>query len=203
MDAVYNPNIFVTETPQQAAQIILTPENGLTTRDRWLRETPWLIDRIVFAKDACVIDWGCGIGRLAKDLPCSVVGVDISPTMRAMAIQYVNRNDFAVMSAGMFSRLSVTGGARFEGAMAVWVLQHCKDPEVDISLIWTALRPGAPFYVLNRNERILPTDVGWVNDGLDIHRLVCERFDLAEEIPLDPAIFAHGATLRKYLARAD
>jgi hypothetical protein len=55
----------------EAMSIILTPE-GSTTADRWETETPYLADLIgqqcALRPDSLVLDYGCGIGRLAHEL---------------------------------------------------------------------------------------------------------------------------------------
>jgi len=55
----------------QAMSIILTPE-GSTTAQRWETEPSYLADPIAeqlpITADSRVLDYGCGIGRLAHEL---------------------------------------------------------------------------------------------------------------------------------------
>src|SRR5437870_3609239 len=94
----YHPEIFVVSTIEQAKAIILTPEPGTTTEQRWAHETPILADQLlrdlaIQATDL-VLDYGCGIGRLAKALierrQCAIVGVDISVSMTQLAPGYTS-----------------------------------------------------------------------------------------------------------------
>src|SRR6185436_7844642 len=100
-DPTYNPGVFAVGSIEQAKSIILTPEDS-TTEARWRTETGYLAELIAshLALDSAsvVLDYGCGIGRIAKELiqrtKCTVLGVDISPNMRALAPQYVQSDLF-------------------------------------------------------------------------------------------------------------
>jgi 2-polyprenyl-3-methyl-5-hydroxy-6-metoxy-1,4-benzoquinol methylase len=98
----YNPTVFDQVDLDSARRIILTPE-GSTTDLRWATETPVvrsLIERTVNpTAQMLILDFGCGVGRIAKELiarrGCSVIGVDISGTMRALATDYVASDNSA------------------------------------------------------------------------------------------------------------
>lgn len=66
---VYNPGVFETPDIEAAKAIILTPEIGTTTEERWRLETPYLIgqmlERQAIGANWLVIDYGCCIGRLS------------------------------------------------------------------------------------------------------------------------------------------
>jgi SAM-dependent methyltransferase len=94
MALTYNPEIFSVPNLSQAKNIILTAESS-TTEERWKTETPMLAALIAahnkIGPDTVMLDYGCGIGRMAKELiarhGCRVIGVDISPSMRALSIE--------------------------------------------------------------------------------------------------------------------
>jgi len=94
-ELTYNPAIFNVNDLRSAMRIILTPETWTTER-RWEIETPYLVDLIhqsvEIAPQTVLLDYGSGIGRIAKELiaryQCRVVGVDISASMRALAAPY-------------------------------------------------------------------------------------------------------------------
>jgi len=127
-----------------------------------------------------LLDFGCGIGRVAKALieryRCSVVGIDISAQMRELAVGYVNSDRFAVREPEDLDRM-IEEGFRATGAYACWVLQHCLAPRQDIRRIRSALVPGALFFVLNSTKRCVPTDRGWGTDGNAIEELLAEEFE--------------------------
>ena len=82
--------VFAVNNERQAKNIILTPEGGTTTDGRWEKETEFLQQDIGEflnpTEQMLILDYGCGIGRLAKELinnhACRVLGVDISASMR-------------------------------------------------------------------------------------------------------------------------
>jgi SAM-dependent methyltransferase len=184
----YHPEIFDARNIDQARQVILTGE-GSTTEERWVAETAWLANEIshsmTIAPDTIIVDYGCGIGRMAKELieryGCRVVGVDISDNMRALAIDYVRSNRFMSVSPEMLDAL-VERGFRADAGIAIWVLQHCLKPADDIDRIHRTLKPGADFFLLNNIHRAVPTvEKAWVNDGLDIKAMVGQRFAMRRE----------------------
>ena len=95
-------------------------------------------------KGKTILDFGCGIGRLSKALlenfDCCVLGVDISASMRQLALEYVNNDRFSVISYEIFSELAGKGALQVDTGLAVYVLQHVYDPKGDIKLLSQAIR---------------------------------------------------------------
>lgn len=182
---VYNPNIFEIQDIEEAKKIILTNEKNTSTNQRWENETPYIINsissKVKLSKNSLVVDFGCGIGRLSKELitkyNCQVIGVDISGSMRKHAISYVDSNRFQAVSPQEFKSI-LYKGVRFDMAIAVWVLQHCIDPIVEISLLRSSLKKDAPLYVLNNINMAIPTNKGWVTKDIDIFYLLEKQFEL-------------------------
>jgi SAM-dependent methyltransferase len=123
MQATYNSGIFEVANLDDARRIILTPEGGLTTDERWESETPYLVglvaENLQLTADSVIVDYGCGIGRLARELiaryGCRVVGVDISAQMRSLA----ERFDLRAGRPGCLRRSVCRCGARGVGAAAL------------------------------------------------------------------------------------
>jgi len=135
--------------------------------------------------DSLLLDYGCGIGRMSHELikrhNCRIVGVDISPSMRALSVIYTRTNRFMSCSHEMLEGL-VARGLRFDAALPIWVLQHCAAPAQDIALIKAALKPGGDLFAVNGNVRSIPTvELGWVNDGLDIRAMLAAEFELISD----------------------
>ncbi len=179
----YDPRAYDVENLAQAKRVILTPVAGITSEERWERETPYLVEEIGNflspTEDTVILDYGCGIGRLSKGLisryRCSVMGVDISASMRRLAVEYVNSPRFSVCSLDFMTK-RIASGFSAHHAIAVWVLQHCPFVERDIQTIERTLKPGGVFYVLNDVKRSVPTSTGWVNDGKDVRALLLREF---------------------------
>jgi 2-polyprenyl-3-methyl-5-hydroxy-6-metoxy-1,4-benzoquinol methylase len=188
MDLTYHPEIFDTATPEQARQIILTGE-GSTTEDRWRIETPYVAGLIASGMtldaNSVVIDYGCGIGRLSKELiarhGCRVIGVDISAKMLAMAVDYVQSDRFLPLAPAMLDGL-VAKGFRADAAISIWVLQHCLKPAVDIERIDRAVAAQGTIFVLNNIYRAVPTrEADWANDGIDIKATLAKHFAVVRD----------------------
>lgn len=199
MMATYNPTVFKVNDLAAAMQIILTPEDS-STEARWKSETPYLADLIgrwlEITPQSVLLDYGCGIGRIAKELiarhGCRVIGVDISPSMRALAPVYVESDRFFACAPAMLDGL-IERGVIFDGALSIWVLQHCVTPAEDIARIRRALRPEGRLFVLNNVNRAVPTlERGWLNDRIDL------RAELAREF----ALLGEGAPAREHTTPA-
>lgn len=181
----YNPNIFNKKNLEEAKEIILTNEKDITSQKRWENETPYLVEsisnKIKIDNNSLIVDFGCGIGRISKELidkyNCKVIGVDISSSMREHAKKYVNSSNFQAISPFEFRQL-ILQGVRFDAAIAIWVLQHSIDPLADIVMLKTSLKKDALFYVLNNIHSAIPTDKGWITNKLDIFKLLEEFFIL-------------------------
>jgi SAM-dependent methyltransferase len=169
----YNPRIFDVHNIQSAKSVILTPEMGKSSAFRWEWETPYLVDLISekcgLTQDSWVLDFGCGIGRLAKPLiarhGCKIVGADMAASMRALSMSYVGSPNFFAIAPGMLPELPI----RFDLALCVWTLQHCFNPIEEIKLVHNALAANGKLFVLNNIRRAVPTfEHNWVDDGIDV-----------------------------------
>lgn len=172
---IYFPEIFEVQSVEQAMAVIVTPETGITTEERWERETAYLIGDIgtflAIGPHSCVLDYGCGIGRIAKPLietfGCRVVGVDTSQSMRQLAPQYVQSDRFVAWSPEVFDDM-IRQGFQADFGVCLWVLQHVMDARGVIKRIAGALRPEGLLYAMNQLRRCVPTDQGWCDDGDDV-----------------------------------
>ena len=205
MDVTYNPTVFDVTSMAEAQAIILTPEDGLSPTDRWATETPYLgeliQERFRLGQDSVVLDYGCGVGRLSKELiqrtGCRVVGVDISINMRILAPRYVESARFSSVSPEVL-RLLVDRGMSFDVGLAVWVLQHCWKVREDIELLRQAL-PGGQLFVLNEERRCVPvSEGGWVDDGLDVSHELRGSFSPRSQGRLPPEISSKSSRERTY-----
>lgn len=120
---------------EQAKAVIVTGEGGVSSAERWQTETPYLVAdvarRLAIGPETCVLDYGCGIGRIAQELieqcGCRVIGVDASRAMRDLAPGYVLSERFNIWSPEVLEQM-VSKGFRVDCAISVWVIQHVLDP---------------------------------------------------------------------------
>lgn len=187
---VYDDARFLGETADELEKIILTGD----TKERWEKETPAFVDLMIknmnITSEHVLLDFGTGIGRIAKELiektGCSIIGVDISRDMLRESFSYVSHNRYTAMTFETFEYLSNTGKLKFDAAFSIWVLQHCNF-EPAYRAILNALPQGANLFIANMIRRCVPVSPsGWANDGINIRdRLRNEfklKFDVTDEL---------------------
>jgi SAM-dependent methyltransferase len=188
LELTYNPAVFDVADIPAAKRIILTPE-GVPTEQRWRVETPYVADLIAkclaLTSHTLLVDYGCGIGRISKELiarhGCRIIGIDISASMRALAVNYVQSERFFTCPPQMLDVL-IDRGLTVDAAISIWVLQHCVFPSEDVSRLKRVLKAGGGLFILNNDDRAVPTvERGWVSDGLDIKALLSQEFVLQGE----------------------
>lgn len=208
MTLTYAPQVFDAPNEAIARQIILTAEFGHSTDRRWEVETPYLAELLAsslgLTDGMIVLDYGCGIGRLAKALiervGCHVIGLDISYNMRLLGAQYVGSPRFTPVSPEAFTAM-LAKGLTCDAAFSVWVLQHCMRPADDIALIHRALRPGGRACVVNNTGRAVPThESGWVSDGISVQKLLSEAFTVERIGRLDSTVLPSEAIELSFIA---
>ncbi|NJS36246.1 MAG: class I SAM-dependent methyltransferase [Brachymonas sp.] len=115
--ATYNPDVFELHDLEHAKSIILTDEAQVSTHERWISETPYLLAQLQqwcqIEGAAQVLDFGCGIGRVSKALieqsSAFAWGVDGSQAMRAHAVSHVNSARFAALSPQLLDAATLAG----------------------------------------------------------------------------------------------
>lgn len=168
---------FEARSLDEAKALILTPHRAWSSEDRWEAETPRLVETIrgcaQIAPWAAILDYGCGVGRVAKGLieatGAWVVGVDPSPQMRGFATLTVNDPRFSVCSPERLGEL------KFDLILAVWVLQHCPDVGEIVRGFRARLRAGGKLFVVNNAvRRAIPVREApyWVNDMIDVRAVL-------------------------------
>ncbi len=198
MELLYYPQVFSVKGLEHAKSIILTNEGpGAETQTRWAAETPHMIeaisDAIELRPDRVVLDYGCGIGRLSKAMidasGCTVIGVDISPSMLTLARDYVGSDRFIAVSPQQFDLL-VGAGLRTDAFICIWVLQHCFAPADDIARIRCGLRMSGQGFVFNKGKRAVPAvdqqasdenTFMWAQDQIDVATLLRDAFVVTRE----------------------
>jgi SAM-dependent methyltransferase len=185
----YYPAVFEAATLEAAKGIAITPEEGMSTEDRWSTETDFMVEhiasRLPIGEKNILVDFGCGVGRMNRALierfGCSVVGVDQAQRMREHAMDYVASPRFKAVSTAEFDAM-VAGGFAADFGLACWVLQHCVNPSNEIGRIANSLAVESPFLLVNSVHRLIPTNLGWAQDGANLDALMGERFAELERL---------------------
>tara|TARA_R110002126_G_scaffold3263_1_gene18568 strand:+ start:272427 stop:273059 length:633 start_codon:yes stop_codon:yes gene_type:complete len=185
MVKVYDDTRFLGKDEETLSKIILTGD----TKQRWAKETDVFSDAMIahmgITQDTVLLDYGAGIGRIAKSLiektNCSVIGVDISPDMLRESFSYVAHPNFTSMSLTKYQFLVNAGKLTVDAAYSIWALQHC-DFEPAYQTILKSLPQGAPFFIANTLTRCVPVaPQGWADDGINIRRRLKSDFDLSRD----------------------
>jgi demethylmenaquinone methyltransferase / 2-methoxy-6-polyprenyl-1,4-benzoquinol methylase len=113
---------------------------------RWRR---FLVSRIDAAPDDRVLDVACGTGAVTNELrrryECTVVGVDQSPEMLAVAR---SRVDDAVELVEARAEALPFDDATFDGLTFTYLLRYVDDPRATMSELARIVRPGGPLAML-------------------------------------------------------
>jgi demethylmenaquinone methyltransferase/2-methoxy-6-polyprenyl-1,4-benzoquinol methylase len=118
---------------------------------RWRR---FLVSRLEVGADALVLDVATGTGAVALELVrqhgCSVVGIDRSPEMLAVARR-------RVASRGLGTRIELHEGraealpfpdASFDGLTVTYLLRYVDDPSATMRELARVVRPGGTVAIL-------------------------------------------------------
>ncbi|MBU3602149.1 bifunctional 2-polyprenyl-6-hydroxyphenol methylase/3-demethylubiquinol 3-O-methyltransferase UbiG [Polynucleobacter sp. AM-25C3] len=201
----YDPSIFDHASIEGAKEIVLTTESGISTQTRWDTETPWLLNLIgkhIIKPSGLVVDYGCGVGRLAGplvDQGYSVIGVDASSSMRQHATNLIASERFMAMTPATLEQL-VGIGIKADFVLAIWVLQHCFDLDAEVGRIYKTLNKGGIVGVADMRHRAVPTNQGWCDDGRDVKETLSRFFMPIQQYPYNPPSAPKGLQGSAYVA---
>lgn len=200
----YSSKVFDVTNLQQAKNIILTPEVGMSTDQRWETETGYFADLILeqvpLSQESVIMDFGCGVGRISKVLiertGCRCVGLDISFSMLGIGMSYVSSERYVAMTPSMLEYLDL----KFDLAISIWALQHVKHLQKDIARIYSHLWENGKLFVINEKRRVVPTQDGhWIDDGHNIRQMIRSRgFKQLKEGQLDQRYVAKDQPERTF-----
>lgn len=183
----YYPEFFNSQSFEDAKFIVLC-SNEQDYNYRWNTETDWIRDQLISTRsineNSIVLDWGTGVGRLAKMLidtfNCKVIGVDISQSMLSHAVNYVNNPDkFIPILYSKFINSQIQN--EYTCCISAWVLQHSNDSASDIQTIQNALIEKGNMFVLEMSEKcvigIENQNAVSINDGIDNREELAKWFN--------------------------
>lgn len=122
--------------------------NCLSVDERWVQETKLFGDAILrhIPQGPCaILDYGCGIGRVSKEIlsrhpSCTIMGIDNSEVQLAHAYSYVGGDRFLT---GIPEQVE----GHFDFAFSLYVLQHVRALHLRqaLQIIHAHLKPGGLF----------------------------------------------------------
>jgi 2-polyprenyl-3-methyl-5-hydroxy-6-metoxy-1,4-benzoquinol methylase len=185
----YIKETFDVTTITQAMNVVLSFEADKP--EKFYRETKFLVDTIqnenIITNKSTVLDFGCGMGRVSKELvktfDCSVLGFDISESMKTFATLYVsNPRKFKTIS-------EMPADNSVDVCLAVFVLQHVENPQQEIEKIVKTLKPNGYLVLVNEDNRFVPNDVDdkgfviWDNDNFNVFTEIEKHLTKVKETP--------------------
>ncbi len=181
----YLSKVFQPLILRQAKDIVLSPDS--TNPHKFEQETEklvkFIVDNNLISSTDKVLDFGCGMGRISKELidiiGCNVIGVDFSRHMLSHAIKYVEHFD-------KFDTTTYYQDNDIDIVIASLVLQHVEDPVKEIDNICSVLKPGGLLILINEVTRFVPIGIDnngfviWKDDGINIIELVSQSLSLVD-----------------------
>lgn len=150
-------SLFKERTFRDACQSVVGSCNGFSYTERWEKETPDFVRAILQQTSVAtprLLDYGCGVGRLAREVilqhsTATIVGIDESPVQQQHARDYVDSDRFTTC----FPHEAV---GSFDLIYCVYVLQHI--PALDlrgaIARIHHRLKPEGIFVYCSSDARM-------------------------------------------------
>ena len=146
---------------QEGQHAVVGDCNGIPMEKRWEIETPLFAEYILnhlsgYSGNALplILDYGCGVGRLAKEVlkkPCTVWGVDTSLDMLNQATAHVNNPNFHTSLPRLLPQ-----HLQFNLIYCVYVLQHAPAIELReiLSRIYHRLKDDGIFVFCSSEYRM-------------------------------------------------
>lgn len=185
----YVKEAFDVTTITQAMNVVLSTE--VDKPEKFQKETQYLIDIInnenIITNESTVLDFGCGMGRVSKDIikkfDCTVLGYDISESMKTFATLYVsNPRKFKTIS-------QLPDNNSIDVCLSIFVLQHVENPKQEIENIVNILKPNGHLVLINEDNRFIPSDVDnkgyviWDNDNFNVFTEIEKHLTKVKQIP--------------------
>lgn len=149
---VFQPTNF-----ESMVNLVVGECNGIKGQDRWERETPLFVNAIsnyITDDIKVVLDYGCGVGRLAKGVLAAnpqidLIGIDDSPKQLNAALAYVNDERFETLLPTELNR-------SVDLVYCIYVLQHIPAIELREALqrMHHFLKPGGTLIFCSSEYRM-------------------------------------------------
>jgi len=166
-----NTPLFHPKSFNEAQHAAVGSCNGMDMATRYKEETPVFAKAILRHKQSegkLILDYGCGPGRMAKELLAQdssirVIGVDNSPEMRAIALKNVNSDRFSVVSPEELNE-------NVDFVYLVYCLQHVPAIEIRdlLQRIYTFLKDDGKLFYCSSDYRMAITPKGQFFDDTQL-----------------------------------
>ena len=203
--------LFKPKSFDDACSQVVGPCNGIPWERRWKEETPLFVDAIMRhlkPTDKVILDYGCGMGRIAREIllrnpQVEVIGVEPSAEMTRIALAWINDPRFEVVSPQDLKR-------KVDLAYSIYAFQHIPAVELRDALhrlhYW--LKPGGLFLNCCSDGRMaIRFDArGFIDDrplGVNLPAEFSRLFDYIEPLFDDQTIQSHDILRCMILGQAE
>ena len=180
---------FKAESFEAGKNSVVGDCNGHSCKERWELETPAFaraISRHITEDTYTVLDYGCGVGRLAKAVlsvnpKITILGLDPSEDERRHAKSYVNDSRFIPIHPDELNQT-------VDLVYCIYVLQHVPAIELRhaIERMHYFLKPGGKLVYCSSDYRMAINSGGGFTDdrhtGVDIRREISRLFEEVGEL---------------------
>jgi len=207
-------NLFKVKNFQEAQEAVVGSCNGFSKEERWNAETPAFAKKIISYfnpnRTDYVLDYGCGVGRLAKEIikqcgGCYILGIDTSIQMLEEAQKYVPMNS---LKFGTALPNEIQKG-NFDLAYCIYTLQHVPAIELReiLSRIYNHLKDDGYFIYCSSDFRmaIRFDNKGFFDDrflGVNLQEEIERFFDKVEPL-FNEEDFKDNYILKKMITGCD
>jgi SAM-dependent methyltransferase len=194
----------------EACKSVVGTCNNVSFEDRWEKETPdftrAILERVTVEKPR-ILDYGCGVGRMAKEVldqssEVTVVGVDASAVQLQHAREYINNSRFSAMFPHELE-------GQFDLVYCLYVLQHIPAIEIReaIARMHYRLKSDGLFIYCSSDARMAVRwdDITFFDDrflGVNLRAEVEKLFEPVEDL-FTPDVFERNDTLRRIILGFD
>jgi SAM-dependent methyltransferase/ADP-heptose:LPS heptosyltransferase len=202
--------LFKPRSLQEGIEGVVGECNGVPAAERWEKETPVFareIARLAPADRPTILDYGCGVGRLAKAVlaahpTAKVIGVDESSESLGLAREYVANDRFVAKLPGDLSE-------DIDLAYCIYVLQHVPAIQIRevLQRIHRHLKADGLFVYCSSDYRmaIRFDQPGFEDDrwlGVNLRREVARYFEPVGDL-FSPDILEASPVVRQMVAPVD
>jgi|WetSurSiteA1Bulk_404760.scaffolds.fasta_scaffold01880_4 ADP-heptose:LPS heptosyltransferase/SAM-dependent methyltransferase len=201
-------HLFQPKGLEEGKHAVVGDCNGFSMSQRWEQETPLFAQAIAkyFKTDnEVVLDYGCGVGRLAKEIlknqkVVNLIGLDASSKMLDLAKDYVGDSRFGIT---LPNQLDVD--LKFDVIYCIYVLQHAPAIEIRdiLSRIHYHLKDNGTFIYCSSDYRmaIRFDNQGFFDDrflGVNLQEEISRFFQLDSEL-FDESILDNNDILKRMI----
>lgn len=178
---------------KEAKSILFAIPEGPYLNYRWRLDTDenFLAIRKFIQSHFLVLDFGIGIGRIAKEIliefsQVKIIGVDSSKGMLKYCKRFIPAEHQNRLELLHFTELNRIKPSSIDFMFSIYTLQHAPGNLFEPALkeLRRVIKPDGLFYLLNRRDRLVfdRKSMKWYDDGIRQLDIISKYFEEIEDI---------------------